>query len=468
MQEFVSVYYNRNLRYPKAPFNPTEDYSELKVECVDRENNVYAGVRELFRMLGLDSENMDSEAWNPLGDLVSEGDSVVVKPNFVLDLPEHAITHASVIRPIIDYTLKALSGSGEVVVADAPLQSADFDRIRDVSGLNDLVKYYEDLGVDVSVRDLRRERARVNEDGVIVERLKCGGDPKGYVSVDLKRESYLDEISEYFEKYRVTEYNRDEMIRHHNREKNEYLVAKTVLEADVVINVPKLKTHKKAGITCAMKNMVGMNGDKSWLPHHREGAIENGGDEYPKVNLLKTIESRAIDYFRSKPILWCSVKKAHSTVKRNRGENRGVCQTSYDVREGSWYGNDTIWRMIYDLNTILFYASKDGELQDRPQRKYLAVVDGVLAGQGEGPIRSTPIEACVLVSGVNPLYIDFVCAKIMGFNPEKVKTIKNRVKANGKYALLKGSLKPIVKSNVDDLPRLDFSPAPNWGGHIEE
>lgn len=29
------------------------------------------------------------------------------------------------------------------------------------------------------------------------------------------------------------------------------------------------------------------------------------------------------------------------------------------VFEGNWYGNDTIWRMIADLNQILIYVKKD-------------------------------------------------------------------------------------------------------------
>jgi hypothetical protein len=35
------------------------------------------------------------------------------------------------------------------------------------------------------------------------------------------------------------------------------LIAKDVLEADIIINLPKLKMHKKAGVTNALKNFVG-------------------------------------------------------------------------------------------------------------------------------------------------------------------------------------------------------------------
>ena len=62
---------------------------------------------------------------------------------------------------------------------------------------------------------------------------------------------------------------------------NDYLLSETVLSADLVVNLPKLKTHKKTGVTLALKNMVGINGDKNLLPHHSVGSIAAGGDEYP-------------------------------------------------------------------------------------------------------------------------------------------------------------------------------------------
>ena len=53
------------------------------------------------------------------------------------------------------------------------------------------------------------------------------------------------------------------------------------MKCDLFVNLPKLKTHKKTGITCSLKNFVGINGDKNWLPHHTEGVPANGGDEFP-------------------------------------------------------------------------------------------------------------------------------------------------------------------------------------------
>ena len=76
---------------------------------------------------------------------------------------------------------------------------------------------------------------------------------------------------------------------HHNFEKNEYLIPNSILQADVFSNLPKPKTHKRAGITGAMKNLVGISGSKDWLPHHRRGSKFDGGDEYLNHNLFKEI-----------------------------------------------------------------------------------------------------------------------------------------------------------------------------------
>ena len=70
---------------------------------------------------------------------------------------------------------------------------------------------------------------------------------------DLGEESLLEPISETQGAFRVTCYDPRRMIRTHTLGRHRYLVAKEIIEADVVINLPKLKTHKKAGVTCALK-----------------------------------------------------------------------------------------------------------------------------------------------------------------------------------------------------------------------
>jgi uncharacterized protein (DUF362 family) len=73
--------------------------------------------------------------------------------------------------------------------------------------------------------------------------------------------------------YSGADYDPGPTTSHHRGGRNEYLLSETVLRADLVVNLPKLKTHKKTGVTLALKNLVGINGDKNWLPHHRDGGF---------------------------------------------------------------------------------------------------------------------------------------------------------------------------------------------------
>lgn len=57
---------------------------------------------------------------------------------------------------------------------------------------------------------------------------------------------------------RWVDLNRDEGRRIPLHAGAEPLVAKTVLDADFLISVPKVKTHAEAGLSCAMKNWVGI------------------------------------------------------------------------------------------------------------------------------------------------------------------------------------------------------------------
>src|SRR5207245_4895705 len=99
-------------------------------------------------------------------------------------------------------------------------------------------------------------------------------------------------------RYYGADYDSAVVNRHHAHGRHEYLVAGSVAKADVVFSLPKLKTHKKAGITVSLKNLVGINADKNWLPHHTEGHPKNGGDEHPNPDRKHKTERAIVPYFR--------------------------------------------------------------------------------------------------------------------------------------------------------------------------
>src|SRR5262249_51801329 len=107
------------------------------------------------------------------------------------------------------------------------------------------------------------------------------GDPRGGVQIDLADQSAFEAIRDSMHRLRSTAaVGRNEAGAQHQPGRHIYEFSRSVLDADAIVSVPKLKTHKKAGITGAMKNFVGAVIRKEWLPHHRRGAPSVGGDEF--------------------------------------------------------------------------------------------------------------------------------------------------------------------------------------------
>lgn len=474
----VVVYQSEGVQYPKTPpYNPPETYPEYLHTETDPENAVYAAVRETMRLLGLDAENYGTREWNPLGEFILPGNHVVIKPNLVLDkskLPGgdlfSVIVHPSVLRPLIDYTKIALKGEGRITIADSPLQSADFTKIKEQTGLSEMLEYVGDVGLI----DLRRELAVFDGEGLLTERIPLPGDPRGYAVVDLGRESELNTISSESERFWVTNYNLEPLMMHHAPGVNEYLVSKTVLDADVVITVPKLKTHRKVGATLSLKNTVGIVGDKSWLPHHRAGTPCEGGDEYPKrPPAADRVKSALRAMLEKDKIAGTRILRAYRIIKSLTSQSP---LTPGRIMEGDWHGNDTIWRTVLDLNRILLYARKDGVLEQTIQRKCFVFIDGILAGEGEGPLMPTPKECGILVAGGNQALTDAVCARLMGFDYEKIPLIRNAFKRNDHPLTTynpsditiysnKAHLRGIFK-DASNIP-FNFVAPYGWANHIE-
>ena len=90
---------------------------------------------------------------------------------------------------------------------------------------------------------------------------------------------------------------------------------------------------------------------------------------------------------------------------------------------GDWYGNDSTWRMAIDLLKIFIYADKEGNIQNTPVRKMFSLVDGIVGGEGDGPLNPDSKKCSVIVAGFNLCAVDLVCARIMGFDCNKIKTL---------------------------------------------
>lgn len=137
-------------------------------------------------------------------DLTVQNKRVLLKPNLVEFDPNGVInTHPALIEATVD-AFKSL-GAREVIVAEGPGHRRDNEYLLSASGLYDVIKEHRIRYVDL------------NNDDVRLTQLKSG-------FTNLKQ-LYLPE---------------------------------TLYNADLLISMPKLKTHHWAGVTLSLKNMFGI------------------------------------------------------------------------------------------------------------------------------------------------------------------------------------------------------------------
>jgi uncharacterized protein (DUF362 family) len=426
----VAAYHAPTLVYPDTPpFHPSAPYPEYPFTKLGPSNAVYEGVRELFCLLGMDADRFGTPAWNPLGSLVRPGDRVVVKPNFLWqshkyrhDEWEQVITHGSVIRAVMDYVIIALEGRGEVCLADGPQLDADWDQIVARTGVGAVCAFYatQPGAVPVHLLDLRDQFIE-NRGDVLLEPVPLAGDPEGGATFDLAHRSrFVDHAGAG--RYYGADYNQDETNRHHSGGRHEYRISATSAGADVFINLPKMKTHKKVGVTLCLKNLVGINSGRNWLPHHTDGNPSTRGDQFPTASVRGTSERWGIRNFQRLTLRYPKLfgplfRMAKRIARPIWGHTEDV------VRNGNWYGNDTCWRMVHDINRCLLYANAHAFPAPRPKR-YFAVVDGVVAGDFNGPAVPERFLAGTLVAGHNPVAVDCVTTRIMGFDPQRLALLR--------------------------------------------
>jgi uncharacterized protein (DUF362 family) len=214
------------------------------------------------------------------------GKRVVLKPNLVEYHRDKVInTHPNVVAAAIELCRR--EGAAEVIVAEGPGHWRNVEYLVAASGLGDVLRHYKVPFVDL------------NHDEPI-KRLNLG---------------------------RLTGL--------------EYLyLSRTIAAADVVISLPKLKTHHWAAATLSMKNLFGT------LP--------------------------------------------------------GICY--------GWPKNELHWRGI-DNSIVDIAATRTPDL---------AIVDGIIGMEGDGPLNGTPKAMGVLVMGSDLVAVDATCCRLMQLDPEKI------------------------------------------------
>lgn len=459
--------------YPddEALYAPSQEYPEYpyKGRLSAKENEVYDMVRQSLYGLGLDRERFGTPEWNPFGEYISPGGKVVIKPNMVkhydeTKMYECAVTHPSVVRTVIDYCV--IAKAGHIIVGDAPIQGADMEKIRRDCGYDRIVEFYQKEGVSIEFCDFRDLIVKT-VNGSIVKVRENGPECPDYTTVHLGKKS------RHFEEgknpvYETCGYPLEKINHLHKGGRHDYVVASKVLEADVILNLPKPKTHRFAGITGAQKNFVGCCSDKESLPHFKAGPPQRGGDESNR----DTLAIRQYSKFSKKYLQACREEKFKLAFfyRALRGIFRRL-KSKNDFLDGAWHGNDTIWRTIMDLNEIMLYADKNGEMRwGEPQRRILTVGDMIIAGEKEGPLDPSPKKLGIIMVSRNCAVFDYVFCKLAGFDerllPAVYHTIRNEKLFSGKRENIKiGSNDIRFQDNIEEFQPLEetmFEPHSFW------
>ena len=298
-------------------------------------------------------------------------------------------------------------------------------------------------------------------------------DPRGYQFVDLKDLSYFKDVDP--KKLRIGIASYKEMYKYHSKGHHKYLFPKSLLDSDVIINIPKLKTHRRTGITMALKNFMGLPALKDSLPHFTIGSPEEGGDQYIHPSIRKEIGTRMHDIIQSSRFV--PVKFIFAVIKKINWNSHRIVPFKDDIFEAMWPGNDTVWRTLLDLNRAAFYADKHGVLQKDVQRKYFCILDGIIGGEKDGPVATDPVDSGIVLGGYNPVAIDCVASTLIGFDIKKIRLLtKGLDDSNHELPLFFGNKEDIIVlkgkesyslGTFGKKYNLKFEPHPNWKGYIE-
>jgi uncharacterized protein (DUF362 family) len=430
-------------------------FSEANERNILYLQSVYKDFEKLKKYISLLSSECLTES-------VIKNKKILIKPNWVKHSKTEADeiclrTHDQFLLAVLEVILE--KRPSEVVIGDAPIQGAVWDKILHETLINCVQSLSEKYKIKISIKDFRRTTFNPAVNRISKERQP----DSDYLIFDLGKSSSLEPITaKARNQFRVTQYDPDRMTQVHQPGTHKYCITKELVNADIIISLPKIKTHQKTGITGTLKNLVGFNGDKDFLPHHRLGGTQRGGDCYPGGNLLRYWAELMQDkanrrigekyyriWIRLSSLLW---KLSFPGDEHSLG--------------GGWYGNDTTWRMVQDLNYIVTYGNSEGSFSRQPQRTIYSFCDGIIGGQGDGPLNPEPLPLGVLCFTNSSLCADRCFATLMGFDFEKIPLLDSLNNASDNdNTSLKLNNNEIV---INDLKNYAISTLPSrgWKNHL--
>jgi len=208
-----------------------------------------------------------------------------------------------------------------------------------------------------------------------------------------------------------------------------YAVTDYLLDADLMVDLPKVKVHLRTVNTLALKNWVGGTMLCTYDDHNTSG--------------------------------YCRITHAA----------KGAVPYSYETS----FGNDLIWRDIVDLHRILLYWGRGQGMQSTPMRGYLCVTDAVVCGE---TVINDPTHwrANTILASVDPVAADAVACRIQRYKFDRIPITNNaNVASNwaigtsdpGKLRVVGGPLDDPslgIGANFDHLSVFDvtYNPQETW------
>jgi uncharacterized protein (DUF362 family) len=133
--------------------------------------------------------------------------------------------------------------------------------------------------------------------------------------------------------------------------------------------------------------------------------------------------------------------------------------------------------MALDLNRCLLYGNSDATIRVSNPKRYYGVIDGIIGMEGNGPMQGDPFMSNVYIGGADPVAVDMVAARIMGFDWRKIPVIREAFTLE---ILPITQLRPeniIVVSDIhqwngayleiENKEFFRFKPHFGWAGHVE-
>jgi uncharacterized protein (DUF362 family) len=171
-----------------------------------------------------------------------------------------------------------------------------------------------------------------------------------------------------------------------------------VVESDATIT-----NADKAFKATGMEDMCRRNGVE-WLNlRHVEDKVKL---EVPNGEVLKSITVPRL--VTESAVISAAKLKTHvnTTVTLGMKNMFGLLPDKFKGK----YHMKGISNVVVDINTVLHSA--------------LTVIDGFVGMEGQGPIDGTPVQMNLIIAGTDPVATDATAARVMGFNPFKIKHIR--------------------------------------------